>query len=189
MVRQAEITLILAILLQMDRFLYYGTDAMQIEAIRVKLSDSYRARAASGLVAEDEWLMLPEQKKGSVLFSANQAVNEFFMPALKRHYHLPQDAKVIIDNGFAIKSFSATKVEGVRYRLEVVPLYDVSEYTYKFYVRQNGVVVYESVEKTDNYDNYEFPGPGTYTVTCLLSHKTNGQKEVSAFEPVEVNTK
>lgn len=187
--KTSSLILILAILLQMDKFLYYGTDAMQTEAIRVQLSDSYRARAASGLVAEDEWLVLPEQKKGSVLFSANQSVNEFFMPALKRHYHLPQDAKVIIDNGFAIKSFPVTKVDGARYRLEIVTLYDASEYTYKFYVRQNGVVVYESVEKTDNYDNYEFPGPGTYTVTCLLSHKTNGQKEVSAFEPVVINTK
>jgi hypothetical protein len=185
--KASVLVLILATLLQMDKFFYYGTDAMQVEAIRIQLSDSYRARMASGLTTENEWLVLPVHKKNSVFESANPTVNH--MIGLKRHYHLSQDAKVIIDDGFAVKSFSVTQVKDISYRFEIIPLYDVSEYTYIFYVRQNDIVIYKSVEKTDNFDYYEFPGTGTYTVTCMLSHKTNGQKEVSAFEPVEIKTK
>jgi hypothetical protein len=176
--------LILATLLQMDKFLYYGTDAMRTEAIRIQLSDSYRAGAASGLITEKEWLVLPAQKEGSVFESANPTANR--MTGLKRHYHLPADANVIIDDGFAIKSFSATQVNDVLYRFEITPLYDISDYTYTFYVQHNGITIYKSTKKTENFDTYEFPGPGTYTVSCILSNESNEQKEVDAFEGVEI---
>lgn len=179
--------LILATLLQMDKFFYYGTDAMQIEAIRIQLTDSYRTRIASGITTENEWLILPAHKKGSVLISANPTVNGFFMMPLKRHFHLSNDAKVIIDDGFAVKSFSVTKVKDAFYRVEVTPLYDVSQYSYTFIVRQNGIAVYKSVEKTDNFDYYHFSSSGTYAISCVLHLKTDGQKEVNAFESVVIN--
>ena len=181
------LALILATLLQMDKFIFYGTYAMQTETIRVQLIDSYRTRIANGINAENEWLILPAYKKGSVLYTSNPAVNN--MAAFKRYHHLPNDAKVIIDDVFAVKSFSAKQVNGTFYRFEVIPLYNVSQYTYTFFVRQNGIAIYKSVEKTDNFDNYEFPDAGTYTITCMLSHKTNGQKEVAAFEPVIIKAK
>ena len=181
--------LFLLIFLQADRFFYYGEYAKQIETIRMQLIASYRARVLTGITTDDEWLVLPAYKTDAVFQTGNPQPNYFEMPSFKRYYHLPPNAKVLTDDGFAVKSFSVMKITGAFYRFEVTPLYNVSEYTYTFYVRQNYIVIYKSVEKTDNYDYYEFPSTGTYTVTCMLSHKTNGQKEVSAFEPVEIKTK
>jgi len=183
--RKASIlVLILATLLQMDKFFLYGTYAMKIDKIRTQLTDSYRANLANGIVTEEEWFALPAFMEGSVFGSVNPSVNN--MIALRRHYDLPKDVNLIIDNGFAVKSFSVTQVKDALYRIEVTPLYDISEYTYTFYVQQNNITIYESDEKADNFDNYEFPTSGTYTISCTLSNETNIKKSVSAFEPVEI---
>lgn len=186
--KAALLTLSLLTLLGMEKFFFYGEYVRRIETIRLQLIESYRTRIANGLTTEDEWLVLPAYSADAVNPSANPGVYDFHMGPMKRYYNLPDDANVIIDTGFAIKAFTTTQVNGSFYRFEVSPLHDVSEYTYTFVVRKNARIIYKSAATTENFYDYEFPGKGTYTVSCVLSRAT-GHREVSAPNPVEIGGK
>lgn len=184
--KAALLSLTLLTLLRAEKFYYYGEYVKQAETIRLQLIDSYRARIANGLTPKDEFLVLPVYKADAVYAAANPGFGGFYMGPFKRYYHLPPDANVIFDDGFGVKAFTATQVNDLFYRFEVMPLHDVSEYAYEFVVRENGGIIYKSAVTTDNFDYYEFPGQGVYTVSCVLS-QVAGQREIYATEPVEIN--
>jgi hypothetical protein len=110
------------------------------------------------------------------------------MVPFKRYYHLPLDTKVIFDDGFTLKAFTITHVEGLQYQLKAIPLYD-ERYLYTFHIRQKDELIYTSPTSADNFIYYDFPGEGTYVVSCILQLPSGHQKEVYADEPVEINRK
>jgi len=178
------LVLIFTIGVQMERYLFYGKYVMETEAIRLQLIEDYRTRIMSGRTTEDDWLVLPAYKRGSVIKTANPGPSDFHMGPLKGYYHLPEDANVVIDDGFGFKAFNLIQENITVYRFEVIPLKDVLDYTYTFYVRQNKEVVYVSDKRNENFDSYHFQNTGTYNVSCILSHKTFGKKEIYASEPI-----
>ena len=179
--------LIVATSLQMEKFFFNGLYVKQVETIRLQLIESYRERVAGGLTAENELLILPAFKAGTVYYKDAAG---FYTNSFNTYYHLPVGAKVVFDDGFAVKSFSVTQVKGSLYRLEVIPLSDKAKYTYTFFIAHDGITVYKSAEKTENFDTVEVPAyPGTYTFQCILSTKTNGQRLINAIESLKIDGK
>jgi hypothetical protein len=186
--KAALLVLIVATLLQMEKYYYYGEDLKHIETIRLQLIESYRAKVSNGLITKEELLVLPAYKADTVFVSANPGPDDFHMVPFKRYYHLPLDTKVIFDDGFTLKAFTITHVEGLQYQLKAIPLYD-ERYLYTFHIRQKDELIYTSPTSADNFIYYDFPGEGTYVVSCILQLPSGHQKEVYADEPVEINRK
>lgn len=187
--KAAILALILFTFLQVEKFYFNGEYVRRVETIRSQLIDSYRARLASDLTTGEDYLVLPVFREDMVGPNANIPFSGYYMQVFKRYHHLPTDANIIFDNGFALKDFTVTQIDGLNYQFEVSPLYDVSKYTYKFVVRKNGSIIYKSVVKTDNFDYYGFPGKGTYTISCVLTNAT-GEREVHSsyyqYSPLEI---
>jgi hypothetical protein len=186
--KAALLTLILLIFLRVEKFYYDGEYVRRIENIRLQLIDSYRARLASDPAAED-YLVLPTFREDKVGLNANIPFGGFYMQIFKRYHHLPPDANIIFDDGFALKNFTVTQLNDLNYKFEVSPLYGVSNYTYEFVVRKDGNIIYTSTAKTENFDYYEFPGKGTYTISCILTNET-GRREIYSsyyrYSPLEI---
>jgi len=110
------------------------------------------------------------------------------MVPFKRYYNLPLDTNLIIDDGFGIREFRITQISGRLYRFEIIPLRDVSEYSFEFIVRKNGRMIYRSGATAESVDEYEFTGRGIYTVSCVLTH-ASGEKEIDALAPLRIRRK
>ncbi len=184
--KAAFLTLIILTFLQMEKFYYLGEYVNRIETIRLQLIESYRVKVAGGFTSEDELLVLPAYNADTVFASANPKPGDFHMGPFKRYYHLPVNTNVIFDDGFTVKTFTTTQIEGSYYLFKVVPLYD-ERYIYTFYVKQKDNLIYMSPSSVDNFTYYEFPGEGTYTVSCVLQLPSGYTKEVYADEPVQIN--
>jgi hypothetical protein len=183
--KAAFLGLVIVTVLQMEKFYYYGEYVKGIETIRLQLIESYRARVAAGLTREDEVLMLPAYQQDSVYAAANPGPDDFHMGPFKRYYHLPVDTNVIFDDGFTVKTFTITQVEGSKYLFKVLPLYD-ERYLYTFKVRKKDKLIYTSPSSIDNFIYFEFPGKGIYTVSCVLTLPSLGTKEIYAEETVRI---
>ena len=180
--------LVLSVGLQMEQYYFIGKYVKEIETIRLSLIEDYRTSIAGEDIPNDKWLVLPAYRKGTVISTANPEITAFHMAPLKRYYDLPDNAKVIIDDGFAIKEFNVVqdKTTNLNYTFEVIPLNSVSEYSYVFSVLKNGNVVYKSEVGNDNDENYQFQEPGTYSITCTLTNKNLEQKNIYASEFITI---
>ena len=185
--KAALLALIFLTFLRVEKFYYDGEYVRRIENIRLQLIDNYRTRLANG--SDTDYLVLPVFREGTVGLNANIPFNGYYMQIFKRYHHLPPDANIIFDDGFALIDFVVTRQYGLNYKFEVTPLYDISTYTYEFVVRKDGNIIYTSVAKAENFDHYEFPGKGAYTISCILT-STAGRREVYSsyyqFAPLEI---
>lgn len=184
--KAALLALIILTLLQMEKFYYHGQYVRHIEGIRLQLIEDYRARVASGLIDENDRLILPAFKPDAVYAAANPGPEAFHLGPFKRYYHLPVDTEVIFDDGFTVTMFTTTQVDGQKYLFTVFPLYD-ERYIYTFFVKQENELIFMAPSTADNFVYYEFPGKGTYTVGCTLMLPSGYSKEVYAPEPVEID--
>lgn len=170
-----HITVTVLLMLQTEKYYINGEQVRKIENIRLQIMDYFRAGVATGVISTDEWLVLPSHDEDKVVAAANPCNDCFHMGPMLRYYDLPNDTKVVFDDGYAVKAITATQVSGRLYKFEVFPLYDKSYYRYTFYVKKDKKTVFKSPDLDDTVYYYEFSYEGDYTISCVLSR--NGSKK------------
>ena len=180
-----KVVLILLTISQMERHIYWGWYTYRIENIRLQAIEAYRSGLHNGTIDESDWLILPAISTDAVRACTNPGPYDFHMQPFKEYHNLPDTANVVFDDGFGVKTFEVKQVDGLFYKLEVTPLFDISDYSYVFYVESTSGVVYQSNILEENYDFFEFPEPGIYSISCKLQNDYG--EETTQLPQVEIN--
>ncbi len=172
------IILVSIIFLRMEIYVHICEEADKITSVRTQIIDDYRLKYYQNRLEKNSWVILPKYDS-DIINTGNPKLKDFHMNPLKRYYGLPQEANIIIDDGFLVKNFEANKLSERRYSFVVSQLKEIPKISYTFSILKNGIQVYKTNELSAGYFEYDFVSDGKYSVICNLKNKENQFIDVS----------
>ena len=103
----------------------------------------------------------------------------------KKFHKIPSRVEIIVDNGYGVQEFIYKQKEDRLYEFEIIPLNNIEQYEYAFYVYKDKKLYEKITYQVSNKIEYEMKEPGEYYIRYFLKDEKGKQAYSSPTFNVE----